>query len=287
MFTTVSHTEEVLMSGRWPRPRVTWGGAVVFGWSAMALGACRMPDADTERQIPEALLEELRPVSLRNCTLARFWSTYDGGYLLCENLADDVGAAYSYGVGPNDEWGCDVSTRYRVPVHQYDCFDPARPVCTTGDFVFHDQCIGHRREQVDSRLFDTLANQISANGDSGKQLIVKIDVEGAEWDALMATPDGVLERIDQLPMELHGVHEQRFLEVVRKLKRTFYMVNLHVNNFSCSPETAPLSGDACQVLLVNKRLGILDTTARTPPVSALNAPDSPTLPDCQPTFAVP
>ena len=173
--------------------------------------AWQLPGGETERQIRQALLEELRPVSLKNCTLRRFGSTYDGGYLMCENLIDGLEAAYSYGVGPNDEWGCDISTRYRVPVHQYDCFDPARPVCRTGDFVFHDECIGNRRENVESRLFDTLANQISRNGDSGKRLIVKIDVEGAEWDALMATSDAVLERIDQLPMELHGSHERRFL----------------------------------------------------------------------------
>jgi hypothetical protein len=105
---------------------------------------------------------------------------------MCENLIDGLEAAYSHGVGPNDEWSCDVSTRYQVPVHQYDCFDPTRPVCDTGDFVFHGECIGNRRENVESRPFDTLANQISRNGDSGKRLIVKIDAEGAEWDALMA-----------------------------------------------------------------------------------------------------
>jgi hypothetical protein len=171
-------------------------------------------------------------------------------------------------------------------VHQYDCFDPARPVCRTGSFVFHDECIGNRRQTVDSSRFDTLANQIARNGDNGKRLIVKIDVEGAEWDALMATPDAVLARIDQMPMELHGSHEQRFLAVVRKLKRTFYVVNLHFNNYSCSSATRPFPSRAYQVLLVNKRIGVLDRTAGTPPVSALNAPDDPTNPDCQLSPAV-
>ena len=127
-----------------------------------------------------------------------------------------------------------------------------------------------------------LANQISRNGDSGKRLIVKIDVEGAEWDALLATSDAVLERIDQLPMELHGSHERRFLQAVQKLKRTFYVVNLHFNNYSCSTETAPFPSRAYQVLLVNKRIGVLDTGGGWPPsASALNAPDNPEMPDCQ------
>ena len=240
------------------------------------------PEGLPTQQVREQLLQELRPVSLKNCTLSRFGSPNDGGYLVCANLIEDLGSAYSYGVGPNDEFGCDVSKKYRVPVHQYDCFDPARPVCAGGTFVFHNECIGPRRETVENRLFDTLPNQISANGDAGKRLIVKIDVEGAEWDALMATPDDVLARIDQLPMELHGVDEARFLDGVRRLKQHFHLVNINFNNWACSPEAAPLPGPVYQVLFVNKRIGVLDEAAPVPaPPSPLNALDNPAMPACR------
>jgi hypothetical protein len=188
-------------------------------------------------------------------------------------------------VGPNDDWGCDVSRTFQVPVHQYDCFDPARPTCEGGRFVFHNECIGARAETVESRVFDTLTNQIAKNGEMGRRMVVKIDVEGAEWDSLLGTPDEVLARIDQIPMELHGVNDQRFLETIRKLKRTFYVVNLHFNNFACRREYQPLRSYAYQVLLVNRRIGVLDES-RQPPAAlrALNAPDFPELPDCQPDF---
>lgn len=45
--------------------------------------------------------------------------------------------------------------------------------------------------QVDGQPFDTLASQIARNGDAGQPLLVKIDIEGAEWDSLMATHDDV------------------------------------------------------------------------------------------------
>ena len=160
------------MFGLCPRRTLTWGGPVILGLTAISVGVWQLVRGEAERQIRQALLEELRPVSLTNCTLRRFGSTYDGGYLMCENLIDGREAAYPYGVGPNDEWGCDVSTRYRMPVQQYDCFDPTRPVCKTGD------------------------------------------------------------------------------------------------------------------LLVNKRIGVLDMAAGTPSASALNAPDDPTMPECQLNFAV-
>ncbi len=116
---------------------------------------------------------------------------------------------------------------------------------------------------------------------------MKIDVEGAEWDALLATPDDVLARIDQLPMELHlpkgdfGADRAKFLQVIEKLKRNFHVVNLHFNNNTCAPEADPLPGWVFQVLLVNKRLGVLDPAKGMPTPSPLNAPDAPDKPECQ------
>src|SRR5215510_3050205 len=127
------------------------GGAVLIG--DVMHGAA-------QRKLREAILAELQPVTLKNCTLKRFGSANDGGYLMCENLIEPLDAAYSYGVGRNDDWGCEVSRRYHVPVHQYDCFDPARPTCEDGTFEFHDECVGNRTGYTASRFFDTLENQI-------------------------------------------------------------------------------------------------------------------------------
>ena len=234
------------------------------------------------RELREIILAELQPVALKNCTLKRFGSANDGGYLMCENLIAPLDAAYSYGVGTNDDWGCEVSRRYHVPVHQYDCFDPARPTCEGGRFVFHNECVGDRSGYRDSRFFDTLENQISKNGDTGRHVIIKMDIEGGEWESLLTAPDELLASIPQLAMEMHGFDKPQILEVLRKLKRNFYLVNLHFNNWSCSRKAAPLPAWAYQVLWVNKRIGIVDPTVPVPaPMSPLNAPDSPTWPDCQ------
>jgi hypothetical protein len=253
---------------------------------AAALGV-RAAQATRDRQTRAAIFDAVRPVVVENCTLARVGSANDGGYLMCANLTEKLRAAYSYGVGPNDEWGCEVATRYRVPVHQYDCFDPARPRCATGRFVFHNECIAARRGTIDSRAFDTLANQIGRNGDSGQRVVVKIDVEGAEWDALLATPDAVLEQIVQMPMELHlprgesGDDATKVLAVLEKLARHFVVANLHFNNNTCAAQAEPLPGWVFQVLLVNRRAAVVKPGARRAAMSPLNAPDNPAKPDCQ------
>lgn len=234
------------------------------------------------RKFREQILAELQPVALKNCALKRFGSANDGGYLMCENLIGPIDAAYSYGVGKNDDWGCEVSRHYHVPVHQYDCFDPAQPTCSGGTFVFHNECVSDRRRERDSHFFDTLENQMKKNGDASRHLIMKMDIEGAEWDSLRATPDELLSSFSQIAMEMHGFDDPKIVEVLRKLKRNFYLVNVHFNNWSCTGKAAPLPAWAYQTLWVNKRVGVPDPIAPIPaPMSPLNAPDSPTWPDCQ------
>src|SRR5438128_407864 len=234
------------------------------------------------RKLREVILAELQPVALKNCTFARFGGANDGGYLMCRNLIEPIDAAYSYGVGPNDDWGCDVSRRYHVPVYQYDCFDPARPTCNGGTFVFRNECVGDHTGNRGPHYFDTLENQITKNGDIGRRVIIKMDIEGAEWDSLLAAPDELLAAIPQIAMEMHGFNDPKILDVLRKLKRNFYLVNLHFNNWSCTPKAAPLPAWAYQAHWVNKRIGVPDPAASFPaPMSPLNAPDSPTRPDCQ------
>lgn len=238
--------------------------------------------AKNPRAIRVALLDELQTVTLNNCDLKRYGGAHDGGYLLCENLIRGVQAAYSYGIGDEDNWGCAVSRQFGVPVHQYDCFTAARPTCDGGRFTFHNACVGGRRETREAREFDTIAAHLAANGDAGKRLLLKIDIEGAEWDALMAAPDAVLDAIDQMAMELHGTDEARFVDLIRRLKTKFYLVNLHFNNYACTADTAPLPAWAFQVLWVHKRLGVLDPNGPSPaPLHPLNAADNADGPDCQ------
>jgi hypothetical protein len=260
--------------------RLQWIWLLVFCAVVTAFAAGAKQDRPTARQLRQKLLVELRPVTLSNCRLERFGGINDGGYLMCGNLLGSVRSAYSYGIGPRDDWGCQISGTFRVPVHQYDCFDPGRPECPNGRATFHDECLGSRAETVDGRLFDTLTGQITRNGDAAKTLVMKIDVEGAEL-AFMSTPDAVLDRFDQLAMEIHGTTRE-YLQLVQKLKRNFYPVHLHFNNQACGIRYAPLPARAYQVLFVNKRIAIVDRSAPSPYLPhPLDAPDYSLGGDCQ------
>ncbi len=239
------------------------------------------PAIDAAR-LREALFAELQPVALTNCEVKRFGEPHDGGYLLCANLLKGVQSGYSYGISGYDGWGCEISKTLRVQVHQYDCFNLQEPVCKGGQTTFHGECVaGEPSTDSAGRSFETPEHQFAKNGDAGRHLIVKIDVEGAEWDTFLKTPDSVLERIDQLAVEFHGADKPHSLDVLRKLKAIFYIANLHFNNYSCTTRMPPFPAWAYEVLFVNKRLGVPNRTRTRPALHAANAPNNPDLDDCQ------
>lgn len=252
---------------------------------------------EEERLAREAVIERrqtlydmLQPVALANCRLERFGETNDGGYLMCANLLDAVQSGYSYGISGYDKWGCDISTSLGIPLHQYDCFDTTQPACPTGRTVFHAECVSDGPKTELGRFFDSIPNQVTRNGDGSKHVVLKIDVEGAEWDSFAATPDEVLQQIDQLAVEFHWVHddkhqwvhdEEKYVRVVARLKEFFHVAHIHQNNYSCVSGLEPFPAWAYEVLFVSKRLGVADAVPRPQSLSSLDAPNNPRIADCQ------
>jgi hypothetical protein len=250
------------------------------GMVALTVPGCtRDQDAENRR----VLFDEVQPVRLANCDFERIGDANDGGYLICANLLGREESGYSYGINGNDEWGCSIASRLKVPMHQYDCFNIDRPACGRGTMVFHEECIGPARLTEHGRVFDTMAAQIARNGDANKRLIVKMDVEGAEWSSLTGTSDAALNQIGQLVVEFHNVRKARFIETIRRLKRVFHVAHVHYNNWACDPAAAPFPSLAFEVLFVNKDLGVVDPAGPVILPHPLDAPNNAKLHDCQAT----
>lgn len=233
------------------------------------------------RQIRQALYNAIEPVAVTNCDLTRFGDPHDGGYLLCGNLLSEAQVGYSYGINGTDNWGCQVSRTLNIGVHQYDCFNTIAPFCPGGDTRFHAECVGPSRSTFEDRLFDSVADQVSKNGDAGKRLVMKMDVEGSEWESLVTSPDSVLSAIDQLAIEFHEIEQPAFLATIERLKQFFYVAHVHMNNFKCGPGFEPFPGQVFEALLVSKRLAQIDPAKNARGPSPLDAPNLPSVPDCQ------
>jgi hypothetical protein len=265
--------------------RVTVRGVVV---AIGVLVAAAAVEYWRDRQVREALYAALAPVRITNCELQRFGSAHDGGYLMCGNLLTRATAAYSYGIDGNDAWGCDVAGPLRIPLHQYDCFNTTAPRCARGAAPqFHAECVGPARATIDGRPFDTMSNHIAANGHTGETLVVKMDVEGSEWQSLLTAPDHVLDTIDQLAIEFHRVEDRAFVDTALKLSQFFYVAHYHHNNYECRPGFEPFAGPVFELLLVNKRIAVANPSQSARGPSALDAPNNPALADCQTPVAIP
>lgn len=245
-----------------------------------ARGVARQRAADAAH-VRQTLFDMLRPVVVSNCELKRFGEPHDGGYLMCGNLLGDVRAGYSYGISGYDKWGCDISSTLGIPLHQYDCFDTRQPACPAGNTIFHAECVAGTARVEEGRPFDTMDTQIAKNGDAGKRIVLKIDVEGAEWDSFLSAPESLLDQIDQIAVEFHHVNNESYLRVVQRLKQVFHVAHIHFNNASCADNLDPFPTWAYEVLFVNKRLAQVDTTQKAIGLHTLDAPNNPSFPDCQ------
>jgi hypothetical protein len=128
----------------------------VTAWQLREKSQQQQTEIRRPEQVRSDLFAELQPVRLANCEFQRFGEPEDGGYVLCANLLASVQSGYSYGISGYDQWGCDVSRRLAVPMHQYDCFDLKRPACSGGRTVFHEECVAGEPATIDGRPFDTL-----------------------------------------------------------------------------------------------------------------------------------
>ena len=272
-----------------PRPWIVTASVVVLATIVGGLLALQLTrhvaQATGSTATPEqrqALFQLLQPVALSNCRLERFGEPNDGGYLMCGNLLEDIGAGYWYGISGYDQWGCDISTKRGVTVHQYDCFDTRQTSCPGGKMVFHAECVGDTKRTDEGRPFDTIRNQFERNGDSAKHIALKIDVEGAEWDSLLSSPDETLAQIDQMAVEFHWVENEKSLALARRLKQFFEVAHVHFNNASCIDGMEPLPAWAYEVLFVNKRLASVDPSRQAGGRHPLDARNHALIADCQP-----
>jgi len=166
----------------------------------------------------------------------------DGGYIMCtDDLNETLEGAFSFGIYGFDGWGMEASRRYKIPVHEYDCYNQRQPRRTEGaDSHFHAQCIGPESwVQEENDTWTTFSREMTKHGvgKADRSILLKMDIEGAEVDMLVDEPIENLKKVRQLAMELHNVDiykVDKFLNVARRLRDAgFAVAHLHGNN--CCP----------------------------------------------------
>ncbi|WP_139559750.1 FkbM family methyltransferase [Methylotetracoccus oryzae] len=156
----------------------------------------------------------------------------DGGYILLDTLLKDQ-KVYSFGVGKQITFDLELAERG----HDIYLFDHTVSALPTEHPRFHFFREGVSSvSQPDKALF-SLEQHIDRLGHRDLDLILKMDVEGAEWGVLATAGSGLIRKFSQITMELHGLDRlgnektrARACRVLRKLNRTHTLFHVHGNN---------------------------------------------------------
>jgi hypothetical protein len=197
------------------------------------LHAANGPDQPAMATQFRAMLHCLQPHDIAGVSKVRIGAAADGGYV----MLDDFGPArhaLSLGVGPEVSWEADIAGR-GLRVFQYDDTVEASPL-THPNFVFeHKRVVGTKTRPADTTIEDILARpELATDND----VIVKMDIEGCEWDVLTKTSAATLARVRQLAIEFHEL--RRFaddswrnlaLAGLKNLSATHVCVHVHGNNW--------------------------------------------------------
>lgn len=189
-----------------------------------------------KKQIIE-IYELLRPQSFNGLRKIRVGNREaDGGYVMADDF-EKITAVLSLGIGAEVSWDIEIADR-GIEVFQFDhTVDAPNEVAGNPRLHFHKMGIAGKTDPTArmKSLPDVLSEELSEHtGD----LILKIDIDGYEWEVFTDMPNEVLQRFRQICIEIHNPlarpgqrgRRLRNLAVLRKLSRYFRPVHLHANN---------------------------------------------------------
>lgn len=192
------------------------------------LGAGYWIERSTSNEEVESLISQLRPMHT-SCELKRFGPRGDGGYLL-----------------PNDLEGIDSCVS---PGVSFECgFD--KEIADLGiniymaDASVSEPPIAHKKFRFTKKFFDTLSSDETVTIDDfcnnispGNDLILQMDIEGAEYRVLESASETLMMRFRIMVIEFHDLAQvftkfglREIASVFQKILRTHYVVHIHPNN---------------------------------------------------------
>jgi hypothetical protein len=176
------------------------------------------------------LLVSLYPVKT-NFELVRIGGNNDGGYLIPNDL-EDITACFSPGVDVTASFEKDLLER-GIKSHLADASVDGPP-----DGLEVASFTKKYLDGVNTENYMTLADWVLRNAYSGEDLILQMDIEGAEYVTILSTPSEILRNFRMMAIEIHDVQQwfnnpfawgvvQTFF---KKLSQDFHVVHNHPNN---------------------------------------------------------
>lgn len=182
------------------------------------------------------LISLLMPMDVAGGSYVRVGRPFDGGYVMLDNFSgNSVAAAYSFGISNDVSWDEAIAAR-GIDVFLFDHTIDALPRQNPRLHFFKLGVSGYKSE----KNLATLGSLVKKNSPTAStNLIMKMDVEGCEWDVFSEAPSAVIGQFSQIVLELHGLcpaaPDQQYVAIVNVLKKinlTHQCVHVHANTNS-------------------------------------------------------
>lgn len=177
----------------------------------------------------QSLINNLKINQTHGALLKRFGSEFDGGYILAD-LQKRYDKLISFGVGDN----IDFEVSLAGVVEEIELFDHTVENLP----VFLENAKFHKMglSNLKSSQFVNL-EQVTPPGTNN--LILKIDIEGDEWESLLDVKSDCLNAYAQIVLEIHDLHKiddpkllKVYIQVLQSLHLAHELIFVHGNNWS-------------------------------------------------------
>ena len=177
------------------------------------------------------LIEYMKPRA-SSLPLKRFGPKGDGGYLAPDDF-NGIVACFSPGVSDVAGFEMDLAER-GIPCYLIDASVKYAPVEHENIF-FERLFLGPRS---DGEKFISLQDWVQEKSPGKGDLLLQIDIEGAEYETLLGTPSDVLKRFRMMVLELHDLELMMtnkysalgFEAFLKQIAAEFDVVHIHPNN---------------------------------------------------------
>ena len=188
---------------------------------------CLMNDSD--RQF--CIYHLISPKSVLNKKKILLGGKRDGSYVILDDFSN-IKIAYSFGIGKKVQFDKELADR-GIDVYMYDHTINSLPF---ENKKFHWKKIGISGVNSMNNTLKKLESIIVDNGHANEDnMILKIDIEHNEWEALNEVKEGILEHFKYIIMEYHFKDEKDFdnkniyYNVLKKIHSTHQVFYLTCN----------------------------------------------------------
>lgn len=186
----------------------------------------------TDPALFKAFVRRMRPMT-SNRALIRIGGDEDGAYLIPDDL-EGITACFSPGVSTSSTFENELYQRYGIRSFLADWSVDAPSIDIPGS-VFTKKYLGIDNDEQFITLDDWVRSSI---GDEPGDLMLQMDIEGAEYKVLYRAPPALIERFRIIVLEVHWMNrwmEQPFFEFVEEslghILNRFTCMHIHANNY--------------------------------------------------------